>query len=221
MKKRKAFRTKITRLYPIFTLTITGFMLTACVLGQENVQEQVQTHISKMEASIENPVNPDTSTTSNPYDDIQNNEHFEAILELGIPALPELKQSLAHSDQDGLVEYIYAIALEKISKTEMSEQTEWRTGKEFYTIYSAYLKEIPDKVTSIAAEPVSDKEKIAQLKALGVPAIPYIFDVINHGKQELSPALHYLTDNESKSDMRKWSVEHIDQLNLLTDFVEE
>ncbi len=95
------------------------------------------------------------------------------------------------------------------------------TGKEFLKTYTTYLKEIPDKVKLIANEPISDTEKIDQLKELGTPAIPYIFDVISNGHQELSPALDYLTDNKSKGDIRKWSVENVEQLNLLTNFFEK
>lgn len=152
---------------------------------------------------------------------IKYNEDFEAIIALGVAALPELKQLLDNSEQDGLIEYIYAIALEQISKVDMRKETDWNTGKEFLKTYTTYLKEIPSKVKWMANELISDTEKVDQLKELGTPAIPYLFDVIDSGHQELSPAFDYLTDNESKGDIRKWGIENVDQLNLLINFVEQ
>ncbi|MFB5266024.1 hypothetical protein ACE41H_04375 [Paenibacillus enshidis] len=204
----------------IATIVIIG-SLSSCSKGQVDVDERVYSSINKIQQSINNPASSEISANSNPYDYVKNNEDFEAIIALGVAALPELKQLLDNSEQDGLIEYIYAIALEQISKVDMRKETDWNTGKEFLKIYTAYLKEIPNKVKRIANEPISDTEKVDQLKALGTPAIPYLFEVIDSGHQELSPAFDYLTDNESKGDIRKWGIENVDQLNLLINFVEQ
>lgn len=148
-------------------------------------------------------------------------EDFEVITDLGFAALPELMQLLDQSEQDGFKEYIYAVALEQISKVDMRQGTGWSTGKEFLKIYMDYLKDIPNKVQSIVDEPTSDTEKVDQLKLLGTPAIPYLFDVIDSGHQQLAPAFDFLTDNESKGDVRGWGVKNVDQLNLLINFVEQ
>ncbi|BBH22057.1 hypothetical protein Back11_34020 [Paenibacillus baekrokdamisoli] len=220
MQKVIFFYNKVPQLFVVMATIAIVVFLSSCSKGQVDVKEQVHSSVNKIQESI-NQASSETSANSNPYDYVKNNEDFEAIIALGVAALPELKQLLDNSEQDGLIEYIYAIALEKISKVDMRKKTEWSTGKEFLKTYTAYLKEIPNKVKNIANEPISDTEKVDQLKELGTPAIPYIFDVINNGHQELSPAIHYLTGNKSKIGMRKWSVENVDQLNLLTKFVEK
>ncbi|OBZ16320.1 hypothetical protein A8L34_26950 [Bacillus sp. FJAT-27264] len=221
MRKVMFFYNKVLQLSVVIAaIVIVGF-LSSCSKGQVDVNEQVHSSVNKIQQSIINQASSEISTSSDPYDYVKNNKDYEAIIALGVAALPELKQLLDKSEQDGLMEYIYAIALEQISKVDMRKETNWSTGKEFLKTYTTYLKEIPNKVKFIANEPISDTEKVNQLKELGTPSIPYIFDVISNGHQELSPALDYLTDNKSKSDTRKWSVENVEQLNLLMNFVEK
>lgn len=214
------FFNTVRQLSFVIAIIVISGLLSSCSKGQVDVNKQVHSSVNKIQQSIDNPASSE-SANSNPYDYVKNNEDFEDIIAIGVAALPELRQLLDNSEQDGLMEYIYAIALEQISKVDMRKETDWSTGKEFLKTYTTYLKEIPDKVKLIANEPISDTEKVDQLKELGTPAIPYIFDVIVNGHQELSPALDYLTDNKSKGDIRKWSVENVDQLNLLTNFVEK
>lgn len=215
------FFNTVRQLAVVIATLVIVVLLSSCSKSQEDLNKQVHSSVNKIKQSIDHPASSEISASSNPYDYVKNNEDFEAIIALGVAALPELKQLLDNSEQDGLMEYIYAIALEQISKVDMRKDTDWSSGKEFLKTYTTYLKEIPDKVKMIANKPISDTEKIDQLKELGTPAIPYIFSVIDNGHQELSPALDYLTDNKSKGDIRNWSVENVDQLNLLTNFVEK
>lgn len=128
---------------------------------------------------------------------------------------------LDNSQQSGLIEYIYAIAIEKISKIDLRKEVNWETAEDFSAKYTAHVKEIPDKVDSISNEGISDNEKVNKLKDLGTPAIPYISQKIEEGQKELAPALDYLTDNESQDDFTNWKKENADKESLLKSFVEQ
>lgn len=220
MKKMKHSFNTGQLLYVMTTLVLV-VLLSACSSGQEDASKEVQSSVSNIQESIDNLASSEVAASSNPYDYVKNNEDFKAIIAAGVVALPELEQLLIDSEQDGLMEFIYAIAMEQISKVDMRQAAEWSTGKEFLTIYTSYIEEIPSKVELIADEPINDVDKIDQLKALGTPAIPYIFYAIENRHPELAPALDDLTDNASKDDRREWSVENADLLNLLTNFVEK
>lgn len=62
------------------------------------------------------------SFSSSPYTYIKDSKDFENIVALGNPALPILKKMLDESNNNGLIEYIYAIAIEKISKVDIREE---------------------------------------------------------------------------------------------------
>ncbi|WP_339301586.1 hypothetical protein MKY92_15140 [Paenibacillus sp. FSL R5-0623] len=204
----------------VIATTVIVSLLTSCSMGQVNIDEQIHSRAKNIQQSMDHPASWESIVSSGLHEDLIINKDFEAIVALGVAALPELIRFLEHSDQDIFIEYIYALALERISKVDLKKEMDWHSRKEFLTTYKAYLKEIPNKVQRIADEPISDTKKNDQLKALGAPAIPYLFDVIDNGHQELSPAFNYLTNNESKGDIQKWGIDNVDQLNLLINFVE-
>ncbi|MFD2117544.1 hypothetical protein ACFSTH_13035 [Paenibacillus yanchengensis] len=216
-KKAERFSKRMMQLSIVIISVVMIGLLSACAKDKLDVKKEVQNSVNKMEQTMDEQVSSEGSVSIEPYDFVKNNEDYEAIIALGWTALPELKQLLEDAEQDSFIEYVYAVALEQLSKVDLMKESVWKTGKEFLTRYTAYVQEIPEKVETIVAQFVSDQEKVEQLKALGVPAIPYIFDIIGYGNEELSPALDYLTDNKSKGDVNKWGVENVKQLNMLQD----
>ncbi|MDR1042470.1 MAG: hypothetical protein LBL54_01030, partial [Clostridiales Family XIII bacterium] len=74
--------------------------------------------------------------SSNPYDYIADNEDFQRIIELGDSALPELERTLSDSPDNGLNEYIIAIAIQEISGTDVDSfnnrtDIKWENAKQF------------------------------------------------------------------------------------------
>ena len=63
--------------------------------------------------------NPQLSASSNPYEYIQNNKNFNDLVNLGTDALPVIAEKIMNSNDDGLKEYILAIAAEKIAKIDL------------------------------------------------------------------------------------------------------
>lgn len=138
--------------------------------------------------------------SSNPYDYIKDNKEFESIVALGNDALPVLQNKIEQSPNDGLQEYILAIAMEKISKTNLKSDssTEWNSAKLFGEKWKKFLKEIPSKVNEISESSKESNDKINELLKLGTPAIPFIADKVEEGKEDLLPALEELTKDDKE-----------------------
>lgn len=141
--------------------------------------------------------NPKVAISSNPYKYIENDIHFDNIVLLGNKALPVLVQKIKHSDQNGLAEYILAIATEKIAKVNLKKDNwEWRDAKGFVDSWDTHLAKIPHAVNEISGSTKAAAEKINELTDLGTPAIPYILDEIEKGNIDVIPAIEALTDNQ-------------------------
>lgn len=85
------------------------------------MENKIQQNIAQLEQSISDSISTPLGFSSSPYDYIKDNQAFENIVNLGTPALPKLKKLLKESDQYGLIENIYAIAIDKI-KNETQNQ---------------------------------------------------------------------------------------------------
>lgn len=123
--------------------------------------------------------------SSNPYDYV-NNENFDNIVSLGIPALPVIVEEIEASEMNGLREYLFAIAVEEITKTSLKEKAYgWSNGKEWLDQWTIYLRNIPAQVDYIVNDTESTvEEKETALNELGMMSLPYIKDAIDAGHTE-------------------------------------
>ena len=96
---------------------------------EASAAEQVQMNMEKIDQSIQREIreHTDLSFSSNPYDYIQDSEYYDNVIELGVAALPELENMLKTSENNGLNEYIVAIAIEEISHADVNSILETRT----------------------------------------------------------------------------------------------
>lgn len=78
--------------------------------------------------------NPKVSTSSNPYDYTKNSQDYKDIVSLGNNALTYMLTKFEGSKENGLKEYIMAIACSEILK-ENVETKKWETGREWYDNY--------------------------------------------------------------------------------------
>ena len=183
------------------------FGITFCLfIPAEAVSEEVDQYIGfVMDTIDENALtNTQLAASSNPYDYIQNNDNFNAIVELGTDALPEIADEISDSDEDGLKEYFLAVAAEKIAKV---DNYGWSTGKGWQKKWCEHLSTVESEVDTIINSDESDNNKIAGLEALGTPAVPFIVDAINDGQTELIPAADYLLNGigtEYNGDLNEW-----------------
>lgn len=138
---------------------------------------------------------PAVAMSSNPYDYVQGNRSYDALVALGTPALPLLKQRIEASPESGLEEYLLAIAAEEIAKVNLKTfpGLGWTTANEWPRAWNRYLRSVPRRVASIRDSSTSADERITELVKLGTPAIPFLMDAIAAGNHdELLPALRSL-----------------------------
>lgn len=187
----------------ILLLILGLFCLSFIVVGIFNKQsasasiaEQVDSNMLAIQNKIDKEVELRTefAMSSNPYDYIKDNQDFESIVALGNDALPVIQSKIAQSPNDGLQEYILAIAIEEITKTNLKNDpsTEWISAKDFEGNWKGFLREIPSKVDEISKSSEASSHKVDELLELGTPAIPFIIDKVEEGNKDLLPALQAL-----------------------------
>ena len=169
---------------------------------------------------------PKSSMSSNPYSYI-NNANYKSIINLGSEALPILVNRIDQSKENGLREYILAIAIEEIAKVDLKKNRgEWGTAKEFTKVWKTHLRQIPSNVNNIVASNEANEKKVQKLVLQGTPAIPFIMDKIEQGNTGLFPSLDQLlrgnpnfTMNQSTPDELDWVKSHKSEFNDLRDLV--
>lgn len=158
---------------------------------EASAAEQVQINMEKIDKSIQREIreHTDLSFSSNPYDYIQDSEYYDNVIELGVAALPELENMLKTSENNGLNEYIVAIAIEEISHADVNSILEnpdgcgWENAKEFSGEWAAIKAEANIRVEKIIqSNALGDKEKVALISDYGVLAVPTIEQYISNKK---------------------------------------
>ncbi|WP_054403741.1 hypothetical protein [Paenibacillus solani] len=130
---------------------------------------------------------------------MNNIKGIESIVDLGYRALPYIEQNIDESEGSGLMDYILAIAAEKIAKVDLKKnsKTFWDTGNAFSQQWKKQLHQTPQEVNNIANSNLSADEKIKSLESLGIPAIPFIIERVKEGNNEFFPAIPLILGEES------------------------
>lgn len=113
--------------------------------------------------------------SSNPYDYIENNPAYEAIIRQGVKILPELEGYLAASGKSGLEEYLFAIAIEQITACNLKayEDTKWESASTFLDAWVPFRKSVPSEIRKIEQSGLSQAEKRAKISKYGILSLPY------------------------------------------------
>jgi len=168
-------------------------------------------NISDMMNKIDTGDNLDLETklSSNPYDYAKNNEYFNKIVAMGYPVLSLIEDHINTSPDNGLKEYLLAIAMEEIAKVDLKTDEagnmyKWETGKGFVREWDNLLYRIPSSVSVILNSGQTNDAKIAALIKLGIPVVPYIiarFDSSNPDQQQVLTTVlnELLKDNKIAS----------------------
>lgn len=165
-------------------------VLTMLSINSPNVAfaKELNDHINEMMSQVDRQSNNNaiTQLSSNPYDYARNNTYFDEIVELGYPAVPLLEDYIVKSPENGLREYLLAIAIEKIAKVDLKTDTDrgWYTAKNFVNVWDNHLANIPSKVDGILNSEKSDSEKMSDIEKLGLPAAPFVMDYIEKSVDE-------------------------------------
>ena len=141
----------------------------------EYITEEINTDV--MEISK---VSPETVTSSNPYDYIENSEGYDKLVDLGIEAIPYITEYVNDADAC-LTSYILAIAMEDITDCSIyeAEGVDWCTSKEFADAWNNFRNTSKYKVNKILNSNKAIDEKIDELKPYGVFAVPAINNMEN------------------------------------------
>lgn len=189
----------------IVALFCMSFIITLFVnnpFASASIEKQVDTNLAAIQEKINKEIElkSELAMSSNPYDYIKDNKDFESIVALGNNALPVLQNKIDQSPNNGFQEYFLAIAIEQISKTNLKNDssTEWNTAKLFGEKWKEFLKDVPSKVDEIAKSSKASNDKINELLKLGTPAIPFIADKVEEGKEDLFPALEELIKDDKE-----------------------
>lgn len=172
------------------------------------VELLVDKNIDQIMANIDKLIleNPNLASNSNPYAYITDNKEFDNIVNLGVKALPVIKNNIDKSSENGLREYILGIAGEKIAKVDLKgDNFGWSNAKEWSKVWDIHLKNVKSETNKIVNSNMSDSEKVSNIVKLGIPALPYVSDYVGQGKTELIPALQQLAEdtNYETSDLTK------------------
>lgn len=144
--------------------------------------------------------------SSNPYDYIEGNESFDNIVKLGIEALEPIRKKIDESDENGLKEYILAIAGERIAKVDLKKDSfNWTNGKAWVKEWEKHLLNIPDNVSRIIDSTKTDEVKFEALKKLGMPAVPFIIDEIEKGNNKYIKVVSSILGENKKLDKSQMS----------------
>lgn len=153
------------------------------------VEYKVDSTMDKVMAEIEEKTREDVSysASSNPYH-YTDGSYFSELVALGPKALPSIEKAIANSTENGLREYLFAIAAEEIAQTNIRNyDCEWSNAKGFLDAWGNYLEKVDSLVDEIIAR--ESENQLSELKSLGLPAVPKIAEEINNGKAQLIPAL--------------------------------
>jgi len=180
--------------------------------------------ISDQISSLLDEVAAKSIDSANPYD-YTDSEYFRNIVQMGPRVIMTLRKMILTSQENGLKEYILAIASEKIAKIDLKGNTfGWEDAKGYCRKFDNHLKTLPAVAADILASQQSTKSKNLALIKLGIPVIPILVDEINCGNNEVGIALSSLltgTDSIQKrkpgESLKDWTNKNIDVIMFLKD----
>ncbi|RCX17533.1 hypothetical protein DFR58_10779 [Anaerobacterium chartisolvens] len=127
-----------------FLFPLIGIIVASLIIGISHyittstaLKETPDTEFDNIiKEKISNLVDPSKSeadfSSSNPYDYIKNNENYTFIITNGSKSLNYMLKAFSESSNDGLQEYIMALACSEILK---EKDKTWSTGKDWYDKY--------------------------------------------------------------------------------------
>lgn len=173
----------------IFVGGIIVFLLTIKVASSQantTLAAEVQANFAKMsELSMEQ------AMSSNPYDYIDN-EYYDNIVELGVPAAEVIAQNYHDGEYAGLNAYIAALAIQEITDMNMYECTgeDWETGEQFFERWATTVESLPDIFEKVMDSDDTMPNKVNQIEKYGIFGRYYLTSLKN---QEANFKDGYLT----------------------------
>lgn len=134
---------------------------------------------------------PSIALSSNPYDFMVENDYYHTIVSKGVAVLPRLEELLLSSEEDGLVQYVLAAAIEEISGTSVQyilygkTEKSWSTPEEFAIQWQESCEVAQEKVRNVLDSNKSLNLKLEEIKEYGVLASPVLIEYEKKPDKEL------------------------------------
>lgn len=178
-----------TKIHPIITVTpgTSDIPVIGSILNEtENIESSPidETIKKEMDKRLESIVSI-KSTSSNPYDYIKNNKDFEYLVQQKDAGLKYMLEKFKASKENGLREYIMAIACSKILN-ENPDEKKWDTGKGWYEQYAS-------------KEFIIKSKSLKEIYILALDSMMPIDEGLNGEMKYISidgTKLEYITENE-------------------------
>jgi hypothetical protein len=182
--------------------------------------DEVKLYLEDIDAMIRSEASNNTalSFSSNPYDYIADNAGFQKIIDLGVSALPELERSLLESSDNGLNEYIIAIAIQDISGTDVDSINNrtvlsWENAKQFQAEWASAKENVNEQVKLIInSDTLTETQKSEKISAYGVLAVPELEQIISNGDYKSNEDLSLLKSIAEKQDLTVRDQEIIEEM---------
>lgn len=157
---------KIRRM--LFLLCGIGIITTIITVISSKMDTSLAAKIEENFAQMSE-LSVEQALSSNPYDYI-NNEYYENIVSLGIPAIEILETNYHNGEYAGLNAYIAALAIEDIANMNLYECTgnDWENAEEFFTNWDKTIKTMPSTLDGIVNSETTVEEKVNAIKKYGV-----------------------------------------------------
>lgn len=122
-----------------YLVILIAFSLLGCgnASKKASVDNTFEKTIDKKLANIVQPKDSKVQLSSNPYDyikDKNSNEDYKYIVSHGEKSLNYMLKKFASNNNDGLEEYVMAIACSEILKEKPASKS-WSSGREWYNNY--------------------------------------------------------------------------------------
>ncbi len=151
-------------------LIVSGVLMVAFIIGCIHKQDDttLAAEIEENFSQISN-LSVEQALSSNPYDYI-NNDYYENIVALGVPAVTVLEENYHNGTYSGLDSYIAALAIQDITGLNLYECTgsDWSTAEEFFEQWDTTIQNLSDTFGKIMDSDISMSNKIYQIEKYGV-----------------------------------------------------
>ena len=144
----------------------------------ESISEIIMEMSDIVKEKIEN--NPTVKFSSNPYDYIENNEAYDKLIQKGVGAVSEMLSYMETSGEDGLNDYLIAIAVEEILECNLKETDyAWEDADSFLNQWGKMLKNREKIVKDAMEHAKTENEIIKELQPYGLVAMETVEEMQN------------------------------------------
>lgn len=153
-------------------IMISGLLLDN-LMPEKTVAEEINYNMGKI-----NELSLNQIISSNPYDYIDNN-YYNNIIKLGMPAVSILEEQYNNNELNGLNAYIAALAIQEITGIQISEDVDetwktWQCAEEFFAQWNSIKQNMSKEIEIIATSSDSIEDLKTRIGRYGIFGEAYV-----------------------------------------------